>query len=202
MNFHIINKSHAAIPFSCMQGKGHPTVYPKSGWQARYIWPWGIQVEPFAVYLTYLWKYVSTFSTSHMQHFPFPTCTEKACYSGTQKWLTARGIWPWCIQVKPYAVHQTSLHKIYCHFLNKSHVAFPFSCMQRKGHPTVDPKRGWQKGVYDLGAFKLDHWGSTKPIFTKRISTFSASHIHHSPFPVCSGNCHMSRPQKWMRPMG
>ena len=36
----------------------------------------------------------------------------------------------------------------------------------------MDPKSEWQQGVYDPGAFKLDHLQSTKPIFAKWISTF------------------------------
>ena len=47
---------------------------------------------------------------------------------------------------------------------HQRHAAFPFSCMQRKGQPTVDLKSGWHQGVYDPGAFKLDHLESTKPI--------------------------------------
>ena len=35
--------------------------------------------------------------------------------------------------------------------------------MQRKGHPTVDPRSEWQQGMYDHWTFKLEHLQSTKP---------------------------------------
>ena len=48
------------------------------------------------------------------------------------------------------------------HFINRPHAAFPFSCIQRKGLPSVDPKSERLKDVYDPGVFKLHH---LKPIF-------------------------------------
>ena len=49
INFHFTNKPHAAFPFSCKQGKGHPTVDPYDEWHQ-----WGIENGPFAVHKTYL----------------------------------------------------------------------------------------------------------------------------------------------------
>ena len=129
-NFHFFNRPHAAFPFSCMQRKGTP-------------------------------------------------------YSGPQKWMTARGVWPWGIQIGPFAVYETYFCKMNFHFIHKSHAAFPFSCMQRKGQPTVDLKSDWHQGVFDPGAFELDHLQSTKPIFAIWISTFLTSHMQHFPFLAC-----------------
>ena len=44
------------------------------------------------------------------------------------------------------------------HFINKTHAAFPFSCMQRKGHTTEDLESDWHQGVSDPGTFKLNHY--------------------------------------------
>ena len=53
------------------------------------------------------------------------------------------------------------------YFLTTHMQYFPYSCMQRKGHPTVDPKSECHKGVYDFGAFKLDHLQSLKTKIAK-----------------------------------
>ena len=67
----------------------------------------------------------------------------------------------------------------YIHYINKSHAAFPFSCMQRKEQPTVDPKSKGAQGVCDPGAFKLGHLQSTKPFFACETSTLLTSHMDH-----------------------
>ena len=70
---------------SWMQRKGHPTMDPKSKraphngpqkWmRPRGVWPWGIQIGPFAVNKTYFCKVDFHFINNHMQEFPFPACT-------------------------------------------------------------------------------------------------------------------------------
>ena len=80
---------------------------------------------------------------------------------------------------------QNQFFKCKFHFINKPHEAFPFSCMQRKGHPTMDLKSDRHQGVFDPGAFKLDHLQSTKPIFAIRISTSLTSHMQHFPILAC-----------------
>ena len=71
------------------------------------------------------------------------------------------------------------------HFFNWPHAAFPFSCMQWNGHSTMYPNIEWEQGLYDPGAFKLDHQESTEPILHKWISTFLIDHMQHFPFPAC-----------------
>ena len=64
------------------------------------------------------------------------------------------------------------------------HASFSLSFIQRKGHPTVDPKSKWHQGVYDSGAFKLDHLETIKPTFSKEMSTLLTSDMQHVPFPM------------------
>ena len=59
----------------------------------------------------------------------------------------------------------TYFSKIYFHFTYKSHAEFPFHCMQRKGHSTMDSKSEWLHGPHEPGIFKLDHFESWKSIF-------------------------------------
>ena len=99
--------------------------------------------------------------------------------------MTARGVRPWGIQIGPFAVHKTYFCKMNFHFINKPHAAFPFSSMQRKRHPTVDPESEGHPGVHDPGAFKLGHLQSMKPIFASKISTLLPGHMQHFPFPAC-----------------
>ena len=49
----------------------------------------------------------------------------------------------------------------------------------------MHPKSEWEQGVYDPGAFKLDHLESTEPIFAQQISTFLTGHMQNLPFPAC-----------------
>ena len=86
-------------------------------------------------------------------------------FSGLQKRMAPRCVWPWGIQIGFFAVQETHFCIMDFHFINRPHAAFPFSCIQRKGHPSVDHKSDWHQGVYDPGAFKLDHLLSKKPIF-------------------------------------
>ena len=69
----------------------------------------------------------------------------------TQKWMTLRGVWPWGIQIGPYGVQKTYFCKVNFHFINRPHAAFPFSCIQRKGHPSVETKSDDTKGCRTLG---------------------------------------------------
>ena len=106
---------------------------------------------------------------THMQHFIFPAYRKKAHHGGLQKWMTPRCLLPLGIQIGPFAVHKTYSCKINFHVINKPHAAFAFSCIQRKGHPTLDPKSELQQGVHDPGVFvfNLVHLQSTKYIFAK-----------------------------------
>ena len=146
-------------------------------------------------------KWISTLITGHMQHFPFPASREKGPLSGPQKWMTPRGVWPWGIQIGSFAVHETYFCKMDVHFINRPDAALPFSCIKRKGHSTVDPKSEWHQGVYDPGAFKLDHLQSMKPIFAKWISTLLTSHMQHFPFPACWGKntCTVDPKGEWQK---
>ena len=99
--------------------------------------------------------------------------------------MTLRGVWPWGIQIGPFAVHKTYFFKINFPLINKPHAAFPFSCMQRNGHPSMYPKSEWHQGVYDPGAFELDRLQSIKPIFERWNSTLLTSHMQLFPFPAC-----------------
>ena len=47
----------------------------------------------------------------------------------------------------------------------------PFSCMQVKGYTIKDSKSEWDQWSYDPRAFKLGHFLSMKPIFSKNIFT-------------------------------
>ena len=47
---------------------------------------------------------------------------------------------PCDIQIGPLVVHEAHILKITFHFNNKPHATFPFSSIQRKGHPTAVPK--------------------------------------------------------------
>ena len=85
-----------------------------------------------------------------------------------------------CFRVSQYR----QLPGLNFHFINKPHAAFPFSCMQRKGHPTLYPKSGLHQGLYDPGTFKLDDLESIKTVFAKSISTLFTIHMQHFPFPA------------------
>ena len=99
--------------------------------------------------------------------------------------MAPRVAWPWGIQIGPFGIHETYLSHINFHLINKSHAAFPFSCIPRKGQPTVDPKTEWHQGSCDAGAFKLVHLQSTKPIFAYNISTLLTGCIQHFHFHAC-----------------
>ena len=80
--------------------------------------------------------------------------------------------------------------------------AFPFYCMHRKGYHTVGPKIEWQQGVYDPGAFKLDHLHHLKPLLFWKF--FDLFHFHTGrPILITpeanNGKREFSQPPKWMR---
>ena len=67
---------------------------------------------------------------------------------------------------------------------------------------TTDTKIDCHKGVYDSGAFKLDHMQSTKPMFAKWISTSLIGHMQHSLIQHAGERVLHNGSQKWMRAMG
>ena len=112
----------------------------------------------------------------YFKHFPSSERQPKGCKCCTMHILSLvsepsppppqRRTNPWCtlgLPLKSVAIKQL----VHFQFFNKPDAAFPFSCIQRKGHPTVDPKSEWHQGVYDPGAVKLVHFESTKPILAK-----------------------------------
>ena len=122
----------------------------------------------FEDHKTYLWKYYSSLFTGHMQQFLFlrilqrighPTVDPKSWW---HQWYMTLGL-----LIGPFGVHETYFLKNKLFFFSRSHAAFPLSCIQWNGHPTMYPKHEWRQGVYEQGAIKLDHLKSTKPIFTK-----------------------------------
>ena len=52
-----------------------------------------------------------------------------------------------------FAVHATHFLEIFFRFTIKSHAAFHFPCMQKKGHSNMDPKRKHQQRVYACGIY-------------------------------------------------
>ena len=185
MDFHSIDKLHAAFPFSCMQRKGTPYSKPKSEWHIGVCDLWAFKLDHLEstkpIFITWIstllidqdtnfWK--ANFHCINKPHWAFPfSCRHRKGHatvdpeSGPHKWMTQRGARPWGIQVGPFGVNQTYFCNINFHFIHKPHAAFPFSCMQRKGQASMDLESGWQRGVQDPGAFKLNHLESTKPIF-------------------------------------
>ena len=71
------------------------------------------------------------------------------------------------------------------HFINKPHANLLSLYAEKRALPIMYPKSEWEQGVYDPGAFKLDHLESTKPILHKWISTFLTCHMQHFPLPAC-----------------
>ena len=57
------------------------------------------------------------------------------------------------------------------HFFTGPRAVSPFSCMQVKGYTIKDSKSEWNQWSYDPRAFKLGHFLSMKPIFSKNIFT-------------------------------
>ena len=94
----------------------------------------------------------SLFYETQLTHaaLPFPACMERDTQQQTPNLNETKD----CMTLWPFAVYETCY--IDSGFTNRSHAAFPFSCMQRKGHPTLDSKSEWHQGVYDPGAFKMD----------------------------------------------
>ena len=143
---------------------------PHSGYQkwmtSRVDWPWGIQIGPFGVYKTYLWKIDFRFINKPHAAFPFPACRGKAHYCWHQKWKATRGVCmnlghsSWVIWSPQNLFLQTGFRLYY-----KAICSIPFSCMQRKGHPTVDPKSEWNQGVDYLVHSNQTICSPQKPIF-------------------------------------
>ena len=95
VNFHFINKPHAAFSFSCVQKKGNLPMDPKSEWHQG-VWPWGIQIGSNAIYKTNFWNV--NFLVISQPHGAFSfTCifmqVKRNAYIGAQKWMTPRGVW-------------------------------------------------------------------------------------------------------------
>ena len=133
----------------------------------RGVWPCRIQIGPFGVNETYFCKIDFHFINWPHAAFPFPAYSEMDTPQCTTKENNTKGYMTLAVRIGPFAVNRTYFSKVNFHFINWPHAASPFSCIQWKGHPRIDPKSEWDQGMYDLGAFKLDHVQSTKPIFAK-----------------------------------
>ena len=99
----------------------------------RGVWPWGIQVGPYAVHETYFCKMNLHFINRPHAAFPISCIQWNGQPTCTQKWMAPRGVWPWGIQIWSLAVHETHFCKMDFHFINQPHAAFPAS---RNAHPT------------------------------------------------------------------
>ena len=88
-----------------------------------------------------------------MQHFPFPACREKGTPQRTPKEIGIKGDmtlwhsnWTICSQQNLFYAGKIPL-------CQQATCSISLSCMQRKGHPTADPKSDWNQGVHDPVAF-------------------------------------------------
>ena len=59
---------------------------------------------------------------------------------------------------------------------NRPHAAFPFSCIQRKGHLTVDPKSEWEKVCMTLGHSNWTIWSQLNLILENKFPLFNRPH--------------------------
>ena len=134
-----------------MQRKGTPYNGPKSGWHQGVYDPGAFKLDHLESTKAIFARWISTFLTGHMQQFPFLHAEERDTLQWTQKWTTPRVVWPWGIRIGSFGVYKTYFCKMNFHFFNRPHASVPFSCMQRKGHPTMDPKKDDPKGYMSPG---------------------------------------------------
>ena len=112
--------------------------------------------------------------------FPFPACRVKGILKLTAKWLATRGVWPWHIQIEPFAVYETYLCKINLHFVNNLHAAFLFPACREKGTLKVTAELTSNKE-------RNSNWAICSPwnLFLKSNFPLLTSHMQHFPFPAC-----------------
>ena len=142
------------FPFPASRGKGTPWWTPKVDDTKGYMTPGHSNWTICSLWNLFLQNGFPLYSQATCSSSLFLHQVKWAPLSKPQKWMTPRGVWLWDIQIRSFAVYETYFCKMNFHFLNKPHAAFPFSCMQRKGHPTVNPKSEWHQGVCNPGAFK------------------------------------------------
>ena len=140
---------------------------------------WVIQIGQFATNKTYFCKTDFHFFNRPHAAFPFPASREKGNPQWTPKVSDTKGCmtlgysnWPICSQ-------QNLFLKPQFHLINKPHAAFPFSCMLRKGQPTVDPKREWHQ------SFKLAHQSPQNLFLESKFPNYYKPLMQHYPFPAC-----------------
>ena len=115
--------------------------------------------------------------------------------------MTPRGVWPWGIQVGLFAVHQTYFCKINFNFINRSHAAFPFSCMQRNGRPTMYPKSEWHQGCMTPGHSSWTIYSPQNLFLQNEFPLYLQATCSISPSCMQKSGQY-SRPQKWLTPLG
>ena len=134
MDFHFMNKLHAAFSFSCIQRKWHPSVAKVYD----LLCVWGIQNGAIALHETYFCQ--------NDFHFISPACREKGTLLSAQKWITQIGL---------FAVDETYFWKINFHFIKKPRAAFPFSCMDSVCSPRTFSDMLWQTFLaYIIGSVR------------------------------------------------
>ena len=172
MDLHFINKWHAAFPFSCIQRKGHPTVDPKSEWNQGVHDPGAFKLDHLQSMKPIFAKYISTLLTLTCSSSLFLHPGKRAPYIGPQKWMTPRGVWPWGIQIRPFAVHEAYFWKLIFHFINSHMQDFPFPACREKGTPQWTPKVNDTKGCMTLGHSNWTICSPRKPIFPNWFSLY------------------------------
>ena len=73
-------------------------------------------------------------------------CHSKYPENGHHKWMTSRGVWPFCIQIGPFRVHKTHIPQVNLYFFKSQMQYFLFlACsvadaagIQRNGPPTPE----------------------------------------------------------------
>ena len=144
-----------------------------------------------------MWQALGNISESfgvHTAYFCFPiSLFLHAEKRDTLYWTPKVNGTKWCswgIQIGPFRVHKTYLSYMNFHFINRPHAAFSFSCMQRNGYPTLDPKVNETKGCITLGHQVGPFW-LHKTYFCK--TNFHFINKPHAAFPF---SC-MQRTGNW-----
>ena len=127
--FPLFQKSDAAFPFSCIQGKGHSKMDPNVS---------------------------ETMGSMTMGHSNWTICSLQNLF---------------CVGKFP--------------LFQKPDAAYPFSCMQGKGHSKIDPKVSETMGSMTWG-IQIGPFAVYKTYFLWVNFRFFKSHMLHSPFPACS----------------
>ena len=109
-----------------MQRKGHRIKEPKNEWQQRVHDPGAFKLDHLQSTKPIFAKWISTLLTLTWSISLFLHTVKSSLHSGPQKWVTPRGVWPWGIQVGPFAVHKTYFCKVNFHFITSQMQHFPF----------------------------------------------------------------------------